>query len=127
MEKKIINSEAAPTPIGPYNHSVEYNNLLFVSGQIPFNQANGELVNSGIQDETEMVMQNLKAILEKAGYNFSHVLKCTIFLTDMLQFSAVNEVYARYFTPTTAPARECVQVAALPRGVNVEISLIAGK
>lgn len=124
MDKQIINSAKAPAPIGPYNHAVKTGNLLFVSGQIPFDQASGQLVNSGIQDETKMVMQNLEYILTEAGVGFENVVKATIFLTDMGKFSAVNEVYGAYFGDN-APARECVQVAALPRGVQVEISVIA--
>lgn len=124
MDKQIINSAKAPAPIGPYNHAVKTGNLLFVSGQIPFDQASGQLVNSGIQDETKMVMQNLEYILTEAGIGFENVVKATIFLTDMGKFSAVNEVYGAYFGDN-APARECVQVAALPRGVQVEISVIA--
>lgn len=126
MEKQIINTTAAPAPIGPYNQAVRVGNLLFVSGQIPLDAATGTLVESGIQDETEKVMQNLAAILEEAGMNFSNVVKSSIFLTDMNQFAAVNEVYGKYFTEN-APARECVQVAALPKFVRVEISVIAGQ
>ncbi len=126
MEKQIINTTAAPAPIGPYNQAVRVGNLLFVSGQIPLDAATGTLVESGIQDETEKVMQNLAAILEEAGMNFSNVVKSSIFLTDMNQFAAVNEVYGKYFTEN-APAQECVQVAALPKFVRVEISVIAAQ
>lgn len=126
MQKEIINSPAAPAPIGPYNHAVKFGNMLFVSGQIPFNQERNELITSGIQDETRQCLENVKAILSTAGYGFENVLKATIFITDMGQFSQINEVYATYFTENE-PARECVQVAALPRGVNVEISVIAAK
>lgn len=126
MEKQIINTTAAPAPIGPYNQAVRTGNLLFISGQIPLDAATGELVNTGIQDETEKVMQNLAAILKEAGMDFSNVVKSSIFLTDMNQFAAVNEVYGKYFTEN-APARECVQVAALPKFVRVEISLIAAQ
>ncbi len=126
MEKQIINTTAAPAPIGPYNQAVRVGNLLFVSGQIPLDAATGTLVESGIQDETEKVMQSLAAILEEAGMNFSNVVKSSIFLTDMNQFAAVNEVYGKYFTEN-APARECVQVAALPKFVRVEISVIAAQ
>lgn len=126
MQKEIINSPAAPAPIGPYNHAVKFGNMLFVSGQIPFNQEKNELITSGIQDETRQCLENVKAILSTAGYGFENVLKATIFITDMGQFSLINEVYATYFTENE-PARECVQVAALPRGVNVEISVIAAK
>lgn len=124
MDKHIINSSNAPAPIGPYNHAVRTGNLLFVSGQIPFDQATNQLVSSGIQEETKMVMKNLEFILTEAGATFDNVVKATIFLTDMGQFAAVNEIYGAHFG-SNAPARECVQVAALPRGVNVEISVIA--
>jgi 2-iminobutanoate/2-iminopropanoate deaminase len=124
MDKKIINSDKAPSPIGPYNHAVKTGNLLFVSGQIPFDNAKGELVTTGIKDATKKVMENLEAILSEAGATFANVVKATIFLTDMGQFSEVNAVYGEYFKEN-APARECVQVAALPRGVDVEISVIA--
>ncbi len=124
MEKHIINTSGAPAPIGPYNQAVRTGNLLFVSGQIPMDAASGDLVQSGIMAETEKVMENLAAILKEAGLGFSNVVKSSIFLTDMHQFAQVNEVYARYF-PEQAPARECVQVAALPKFVNVEISVIA--
>lgn len=126
MEKQIINTTNAPAPIGPYNQAVRVGDLLFVSGQIPLDTASGELVNTGIQDETEKVMENLAAILKEAGMDFSNVVKSNIFLTDMKQFAEMNEVYGKYF-PTDAPARECVQVAALPKFVNVEISVIAAK
>ncbi|MFA6059634.1 MAG: RidA family protein [Taibaiella sp.] len=126
MEKQIINTSGAPAPIGPYNQAMRVGDFLFVSGQIPIDPATGELVQSGIQDETEKVMQNLAAILKEAGMDFSNVVKSSIFLTDMKQFALVNEVYAKYFTEN-APARETVQVAALPKFVNVEISVIAAK
>lgn len=126
MEKQIINTSSAPAPIGPYNQAMLVGDFLFVSGQIPIDPATGELVQSGIQDETKKVMQNLSAILKEAGMNFSNVVKSSIFLTDMKQFAQMNEVYGKYFTEN-APARECVQVAALPKFVNVEISVIAAK
>lgn len=126
MEKQIINTAGAPAPIGPYNQAMLVGNFLFVSGQIPMDAATGELVSSGIVDETEKVMENLSAILKESGMDFSNVVKSSIFLTDMKQFAQMNEVYAKYF-PENAPARECVQVAALPRFVNVEISVIASK
>lgn len=126
MEKQIINTTAAPAPIGPYNQAVKAGNFLFVSGQIPLDAVSGELVDSGIQDETEKVMENLAAILKEAGMDFSNVVKSNIFLTDMKQFALMNEVYGKYF-PDQAPARECVQVAALPKFVNVEISVIAAQ
>jgi len=125
--KKIINSSKAPAPIGPYNHSVAVGDLLFVSGQIPFNQETEMLVTSGIQDETKQVMENLKFILDEANFTFDQVVKATIFIRDMNNFTLINEVYATYFNKETAPARECVQVERLPRDVNVEISVIAHK
>ncbi|WP_129021857.1 MULTISPECIES: RidA family protein [Edaphocola] len=126
MEKKIINTSAAPAPIGPYNQATQFGNMLFVSGQIPMDPATGEIVTSGIQDETRKVLENVQAILTEAGMDFTHVLKSTIFITDMAQFAQINEVYAQFFT-ANEPARETVQVAGLPRGVNVEISVIAAK
>jgi 2-iminobutanoate/2-iminopropanoate deaminase len=126
MEKQIINTTGAPAPIGPYNQAVKMGDFLFVSGQIPMDAVTGEIVTSGIQDETEKVMENLAAILKEAGMDFSNVLKSTIFIMDMGQFAQINEVYGKYF-PVNAPARETVQVAALPKAVNVEISVIASK
>ena len=126
MEKKIICTSNAPAPIGPYNQAVQFGNMLFISGQIPLDPATGNLVQDSIKAETEQVMQNLKAILHEAGMDFTNVLKSTIFLMDMQQFGTVNEVYGSYFQED-APARETVQVAGLPKGVNVEISMIAGK
>ncbi|PAW93068.1 reactive intermediate/imine deaminase [Mucilaginibacter sp. MD40] len=124
--KTIINTTNAPAPIGPYSQAVAVNGLLFISGQIPMNPATGEIVTTGITDEAKMVMENLKAILTEAGSSFDTVIKSTIFLTDMQTFAQVNEVYGSYFT-TDFPARETVQVSALPKGVNVEISVIALK
>lgn len=126
MEKKVIRTDNAPAPIGPYNQAIQYGDLLFVSGQIPIDPATGELVQDDIQAETKMVMENLKAVLAEAGMDFNNVLKSTIFLMDMGQFAQVNEVYGSYFT-ANPPARETVQVAGLPKGVNVEISVVAGK
>lgn len=126
MEKKIIQTNDAPAPIGPYNQAIQMGNFLFVSGQIPLDPVTGDIVCSGIQDETKMVMQNLAAILNSAGMSFDNVVKSTIFITDMQQFSEINSVYGSYFTKD-APARETVQVSALPKGVNVEISVIAAK
>ncbi len=127
MEKKIINTTNAPAPIGPYNQAVSYGNMLFISGQIALDAATGNLVQGDIKAETEQVMKNLQAILAEAGMDFTNIIKTTIFLMDMKQFAEVNEVYGRYFTDATAPARETVQVAGLPRGVQVEISMVAGK
>ena len=126
MEKKIVHTGNAPAPIGPYNQAVQFGNMLFVSGQIALDAATGELVQGDIQTETQKVMENLQAILTAAGMDFTNVLKSTIFLMDMGQFAQVNEVYGRYFAEN-APARETVQVAGLPKGVNVEISVIAAR
>lgn len=126
MEKKVIRTDNAPAPIGPYNQAIQYGDMLFVSGQIALDPATGELVQGDIQAETTMVMKNLEAVLAAAGMNFSNVIKSTIFLMDMGQFAQVNEIYGGYFSENP-PARETVQVAGLPKGVNVEISVIAGK
>lgn len=126
MEKKVIRTDRAPAPIGPYNQAIQYGDMLFVSGQIAINPATGELVQGDIQIETRQVMENLKAVLAEAGMDFSNVVKSSIFLMDMGQFALVNEVYGQYFADN-APARETVQVAGLPKGVNVEISVVAGK
>ena len=124
MRKQIINTPNAPAPIGPYNQATLSGNILYISGQICIDPVSGELKNKDIQEETHQVMKNLKAILAAAEMNFSHILKTTIFITDMHQFAAVNEVYGKYFE-SDFPARETVQVAALPKFVNVEISMIA--
>jgi len=123
---EIINTNNAPAPIGPYSQATVAGNFVFVSGQIPLNPATGELVTSGIKDEAILVMENIKAILTEAGIGFANVVKTSIFLTDLGNFGQVNEVYGTYFT-SKFPARETVQVSALPKGVNVEISVIAVK
>jgi len=122
--KKVINTNNAPAPIGPYSQAVAANGFLFVSGQIPSNPANGEVVSGDIKAEAKQVMENIQAILTEAGLTFSNIVKTSIFLTDMGNFAQVNEVYGTYFT-NQFPARETVQVAALPKSVNVEISVIA--
>ncbi|NTS43129.1 RidA family protein [Flavisolibacter sp. BT320] len=124
MEKKIINTQSAPAPIGPYNQAVLVNGTLYISGQVCIDPQTGNLKNRDIQDETHQVMQNLKAILSEAGMTFGNVVKTTIFITDMNQFSEINEVYGKYFNGNF-PARETVQVSALPKFVNIEISMIA--
>lgn len=124
--KEIINTNNAPAPIGPYNQAVSANGFVFVSGQIPLDTTTGQIVSGDIKAETAKVMENIAAILTKAGLNFGHVVKTSIFLTDMGSFGSVNEVYGSYFTDNF-PARETVQVAALPKNVNVEISVIAIK
>ncbi len=124
MAKQIINTRNAPAPIGPYNQAVLVNETLYISGQICLDPGTGNLKNRDIQDETHQVMQNLKNILSESGMSFNNVVKATIFITDMHQFSAINEVYGKYFDGDF-PARETVQVSALPKFVNVEISMIA--
>jgi 2-iminobutanoate/2-iminopropanoate deaminase len=126
MQKNIINTTLAPAPIGPYSQAVQAGNLLFISGQVPLNPATGTIEATDIAGETEQVMKNLNAVLTEAGYDFSHVVKTTIFLSDMSLFSAVNDVYGKYFSGNF-PARETVAVKGLPRNVNVEISMIAAK
>jgi 2-iminobutanoate/2-iminopropanoate deaminase len=126
MEKKIIITNHAPAPIGPYNQAIETGNMLFISGQVCIDPLTNQLKNKDLQEETHQVMHNLKAILEKAGMDFENVVKTTIFITDMNRFSEMNEVYAKYFSDNF-PARETVQVSALPKFVNVEISMIAVK
>ena len=123
--KKIINTDKAPTPIGPYSQAILKGNMLFTSGQIAINPATGDLQTETIKIETETVMKNLKAVLKEAGMTFEHVLKATIFISDMNSFAEVNEVYAKYFNESSAPARETVEVSNLPKYVNVEISVIA--
>lgn len=123
--KKIINTAKAPAPIGPYNQAVLNGNMLFTSGQIAIDPKTGELVTGDITTETTLVMENLKAVLDEAGMTFESVLKTSIFISDMGNFAAINEVYSRYFNEATAPARETVEVANLPKYVNVEISMIA--
>jgi len=125
--KTIINTENAPAPIGPYNQAILSNGTLYISGQIPLDPKSGELVSGDIKAETKQSMENLKAILTEANMTFENVVKSSIFLSDMNQFTQVNEVYASYFNAETAPARETVEVANLPKFVNVEISMIAIK
>ncbi|MEC3966127.1 RidA family protein [Flagellimonas halotolerans] len=123
--KKIINTSKAPAPIGPYNQAVLIKDTLYISGQIPIDPTTGELVEGDIKAETRQSMENLKAILAEAGMTFGHVIKSSIFIKDMNQFAQINEVYGTYFDADTAPARETVEVANLPKFVNVEISMIA--
>lgn len=124
--KKIINTSNAPAPIGPYNQAVLSNGVLYVSGQIAINPLSNNLVINSVEEETQQVMSNLSAVLTEAGFSFNDVVKSTIFLTNMSLFPVVNEIYGSYFA-TDFPARETVAVAGLPKGVNVEISLIAAK
>lgn len=124
--KTIINTPHAPAPIGPYSQAVAAGNFVFISGQIPLDPSTGEIVSADVKAETRLVMDNIKAILTEAGLNFGNVVKTSIFLTDMQSFAQVNEVYGTYFTEMF-PARETIQVAALPKNVHVEISVIAIK
>lgn len=125
--KKIIFTEKAPAPIGPYSQAVLMGNTLYTSGQIAINPANGEIVLESIEEETKQVMENMKAVLEAGGMTFENVVKTTIFIMDMNDFARINSVYGSYFDESTAPARETVQVACLPKNVNVEISMVAIK
>lgn len=124
MEKQIINTTNAPAPIGPYNQSVKVGEMLFVSGQIALDPVSGELNMESLNAETHQVMKNLGAILNEAGSSFDQVVKSSIFLSDMGNFAEINEIYGSYFT-SDFPARETVEVAQLPKSVNVEISVIA--
>ena len=125
--RKIIKTDKAPVPIGPYNQAILSGNTLYTSGQIAINPATGELALENISSETKQVMENLKAVLAAAKMTFENVVKTSIFISDMHNFSAINAVYATYFDEETAPARETVEVANLPKFVNVEISMIAIK
>lgn len=124
---QIINTTNAPAPVGPYNQSVMAGNTLYVSGQIAIDPVTGNMITNNIEDETEQVMKNLGAILNKAGMNYANVVKASVFVSDMHNYAKINGVYARYFDEETAPARELVEVANLPKFVNVEISVIAVK
>ncbi|PKP44940.1 MAG: reactive intermediate/imine deaminase [Bacteroidetes bacterium HGW-Bacteroidetes-12] len=124
--KKIINTINAPAPIGPYNQAVLLNGVLYTSGQIAIHPTTNELVIDEIKKETKMVMENLKSVLAAADMTMEDVVKTTIFISDMSNFAAINEVYGSYFT-SNFPARETVEVACLPKNVNVEISAIASK
>ena len=126
MEKKIINTPKAPAPIGPYSQAVQAGAFLFLSGQVAINPSTGNVEAADIASETRQVMENIQAVLSEAGYSFGHIVKTTIFLSDMSLFGAVNEVYGSYFT-ANFPARETVAVKGLPKNVNVEISMTAFK
>ncbi len=125
--KKIIFTDKAPAPIGPYNQAVLVGNTLYTSGQIAINPSTGELVLDSIEDETKQVMENRKAVLEAAEMTFENVIKTSIFIMNMGDFAKINAVYGTYFDEKTAPARETVQVACLPKNVNIEISMLAIK
>jgi 2-iminobutanoate/2-iminopropanoate deaminase len=126
MDKMVINTPDAPAPIGPYNQAILAGNTLYISGQVCIDPVTGQLKNRDLQEEMHQLMHNLRAILQKAGLSFGNVVKTTIFLTDMHRFSEINEIYGKYFDDVF-PARETVQVSALPKFVNVEISMIAVK
>lgn len=126
MEKKIVTSKNAPEPIGPYSHGVMIGNTLYTSGQVAKDAVTGKMIQTDIKAETKKVMENLKAILTEAGMDFSHVVKTTIYCTDLGNFAAINEVYGSFFT-SNFPARETVQVVKLPLNANVEISVVAVK
>lgn len=123
--KQVIHTPHAPAPIGPYNQAILAGNTLYVSGQIALDPTTGMLISGTIEEETELVMKNLKAVLEAAQMNFEHVVKASIFVKDMHQFAQINSVYGSFFDVASAPARETVEVANLPKFVNVEISVIA--
>lgn len=125
--KKIINTKNAPAPIGPYNQAVFAGNMLYISGQIAIHPVTGELQTDDLEKETSQVLENLKAILTEAGLGMENIVKTSIFISDMNNFGKINEVYGRYFEADSAPARETVEVANLPKFVNVEISAIAIK
>lgn len=127
MQKQIVYTDKASAPIGPYSQAVAFGNMVFTSGQIAIDPATGELVMDNIEVETRQVMENVKAVLAAAGFTLEQVLKTSIFLSNMDDFPKVNTIYGSYFTEGTAPARETVQVARLPKNVNVEISVIAGR
>lgn len=124
--KQVIFTDKAPAPIGPYSQAILIGDTLYASGQIAINPETGELITNNLEQETVQVMENLKAVLDAADMNFSHVVKCSIFLSDMNNFNIVNTIYANYFEENP-PARETVEVSVLPKHVNVEISLIAVK
>lgn len=125
--KKIIQTDNAPAPVGPYNQAIEFNGIIFASGQIAIDPATGDLIMGSIEEETHQVMKNIKAILTEAGLTFEDVIKASVFVKDMNLYGRINAVYAEYFNEDTAPARELVEVANLPKFVNIEISVIAGR
>ena len=125
--KKIIKTSKAPAPIGPYNQAILSGNTLYTSGQIAIDPSTGKLKIATIEEETTLVMENMKAVLTAAEMTFENVIKTSIFISDMANFSEINTIYGRYFNEDTAPARETVEVANLPKYVNVEISMIAVK
>ncbi len=127
LMKTIINSPNAPSPVGPYNQAVLANGVLYGAGQIALDPATGNLVKGSIEEETHQVLKNIKAVLSAAEMNFEHLVKCSVFVSDMELYGRINNVYSQYFNDETAPARELVEVANLPKYVNIEISFIAVK
>lgn len=125
MTKSPVSTDRAPAAIGPYSQAVRAGGFVYCSGQIPLDPETGELVSDTVEKETDRALQNLGAVLEAAGTSFASVVRCTVFLTDMGDFAAVNEVYGRYFEGDAPPSRACVEVAALPKGARVEIDCIA--
>lgn len=123
--RQIVQTDQAPAPVGPYNQAIIHNGTLYVSGQIAINPATGSLVLDSIEAETHQVMKNIAAVLKEAGVTFEAVLKCSVFVSDMKNYGRINAVYSEYFNDDTAPARELVEVANLPKYVNIEISVIA--
>jgi 2-iminobutanoate/2-iminopropanoate deaminase len=125
--KTIVQTDNAPSPVGPYNQAIFAGNTLYISGQIAIDPSTGNIVNESIEAETKQVLQNIEAILVEAGLTFENIVKCSVFVADMHQYAAINGVYSTFFNDETAPARELVEVANLPKFVNVEISAIAVK
>ncbi len=125
MKKEIVRTQDAPAPVGPYNQAVACGDLIFASGQIPLDPATADVVAGGVEEQTEQVLKNLKAVLEAAGSSLDRVVKTTVFLRDMNDFAQMNGVYARFFEEVTAPARSTIQVARLPKDVAVEIEAVA--
>ena len=123
--KEIVYTKNAPDPVGPYSQAILTNNTLFISGQVALDPNNGDMINSSIEEETLQVMNNLKAILNEVGFDFSNVIKSTIYLSDMNTFSKVNEVYGSFFNKDYVPSRVTVEVSRLPKDANVEIDMIA--
>ena len=124
--KEVIFSEKAPAAVGPYSHAIDCGNLVFLSGQVPLVPETGVIAEGGIVEQTRQMMSNIQAVLDSCGLGFENVVKTTVFMTDLKDFTIFNDIYAEYF-PENAPARSCVQVAALPLGVKLEIEVIAGR
>ena len=125
--RKVIETSNAPAPLGPYNQAILAGNTLYISGQVPIEPTFGKLISNSIEEETRQVMENLRAILNEAGFDFQHVVKVSIFLTDLATFDQMNKVYDEYFDSANAPARECIEASRLPKDVHIEISCIAVK